>query len=105
MQDTATSAVTAGLAAALALVLLVVGFKVLVTPAWPADDLIPQNLTPTINRALKGDRLASNRTNDLARSPVRKLSGTAQKLPEGCEPVVSPVAASPLSRIARTCQS
>jgi hypothetical protein len=107
MPNTSTSVVAAGLGAALTIVVFVVGIKLSVTPAWPADDPIPRNVTQNINRALKGDRfpLMPKRTGNLARPPMLELPVAAQKLLEGCEPVVSPIGASPLARVARICQS
>jgi hypothetical protein len=107
MRNTSTSFVAAGLGTALAIVVCVVGIKLSVTSAWPADDATPRHGTQTANRALKGDRypLLHERKDTLARPRALELPITAEKLPEGCEPVVSPVGASPLARIPRICLS
>jgi hypothetical protein len=107
MQNTSASFVAAGLGAALAIVVFVLGIKLSVTPAWPAGDLNPRNVAQNINRAIKGDRYPSlhERKENLARPQTLEFPIPVQKVLEGCEPVVSPIASARWAQIPRICQS
>jgi hypothetical protein len=64
----------------------------------------------TVDRTLKGDRLVVNQINrrNAVNGPVEIKTPRAPvkpELPEGCEPVVSAIGQSPLSRIPGRCVS
>jgi hypothetical protein len=97
--------IISGLGATLALGCLLVGLEVSATTAWsgaePARHLV--------NRTLKADRLPlvpvkarKNAVNGPLEIRVPRLPAA---LPDGCEPIVSAIAQSPLSQVPGRCVS
>jgi hypothetical protein len=80
-----------------------VGLKISATPAWPASDPALQS----INRTLKGDRspLMPAQTGNHSAISFQSDTVIAPELLDGCEPVVSAIGASPLAKVAGSCQS
>jgi hypothetical protein len=71
----------------------------------------PSTSQPSVNRALKADRLplASERSRNAVNGPVENKTPAAPaaipQMLDGCEPVVSSIGHSPLSRIPGRCLS
>jgi hypothetical protein len=102
-----------GLGGAVALGLFVIGLELSATTAWSGPDRASQRINPhQVNRTLKGDRLPliaektrKNAVNGPLEIPVPRVPAAKQELPDGCEPIVSAIAQSPLSRIPGRCLS
>lgn len=95
-----------GFGAALAVASFFIGLEVSATTAAPA----PQQSGPMVNRTLKADRQPMAPTkNRNAVNDTREIKAPAaaprQELLDGCEPVVSTIGQSPLSRIPGRCVS
>ena len=97
------SFITAGLGLALTLAVVAIGLKISATPAWSASDTALQS----INRTLKGDRspLLPVRMGDRSATSLPVGPVAVQELLDGCEPVVSSILDSPLTRVAGGCQT
>jgi hypothetical protein len=65
----------------------------------------PQSSRLTINRTLKGDRIAPAFSTHSIRLPEGRASRTPVELVDGCESLVSRFANAPLARIAGRCIS
>jgi hypothetical protein len=103
--------VISGLGALVALGFFVIGLEMSATTAWSGSDrgsLNPQS----INRTLKGDRLPlipekarKNAVNGPLEIQAPRAPAAKQELPDGCEPLVSTIAQSPLSLVPGRCLS
>ena len=91
MRNTLTS-IYAGLIVTAAIT--VIGFEAVATARPSAGSSVE-----IVNRMRKGDRLPLVQTN-VPRAPANE-----SRLPEGCDPLVSPLTHSHLARIARGCVS
>ena len=91
--------------AAFAVASFFIGLEVSATTAAPAL----QQSAPTVNRTLKADRQQlvpvnnRNAVNDSREN--RPAVAPRQELLDGCEPVISTIGQSPLSRVAGRCVS
>jgi hypothetical protein len=96
-----------GCGAAFAIASFVIGLEVSATTAAPGAERAGQ----AINRTLKSDRLPQTQKvrRNAVNGPFELLAPPApearQELPEGCEPLVSPIMQSPLSQIPGRCVS
>ncbi len=100
--------VISGLGALVALGFFVIGLEVSATTASPGPKQAPQ----MVDRALKGDRLPlvpEKARKNAVNGPIEILAPRApaanQELPDGCEPIVSSIAQSPLSQVPGRCVS
>jgi hypothetical protein len=90
--------------AVLAILGIFVGFEAS-TAALGVEPGLPQQ---TIDRTLKGDRMAPAFSSHSMRLPEIRTSRTPAinfELADGCESLVSPLANAPLARVARRCVS
>jgi hypothetical protein len=71
----------------------IITIQLSVSTTWSAASAIP-SMEEVVNRTHKGDRL-----------PLPRIERADQKLPVGCESVVSSVLRSPLTHVARDCLS
>ena len=96
-----------GCGAAFAIVSFVIGLEVSATTAAPGAEPARQ----IINRTLKSDRLPQvqksrrNAVNGPFELPAPPVPASQPELPDGCEPLVSPIAQSPLSQVPGRCLS
>lgn len=100
-------ALAAGLIGALAMLAIIIGLG--------APDLTARSAAlpsvQTVNRTLKGDRLPlapafhPNTVNRPFETSVPRESASNSRLPDGCEPLVSPFSSFELARIAGRCVS
>jgi hypothetical protein len=93
-----------GMKAAVAILGIFVGFEAS-TAALEVEPGLPQQ---TIDRTLKGDRMAPAFSSHSMRLPEIRTSRTPAinyELADGCESLVSPLANAPLARVARRCVS
>ncbi len=94
-----------GCGAAFAIMAFVIGLEVSATTAAPGADLANQ----TVNRVLKSDRLpqVQKSRRNAVNGPVELLPVPAAQpeLPDGCEPLVSPITQSPLAQVPGRCVS
>jgi hypothetical protein len=90
----------------------VIGFAItgptLFASAWSASLAPASDTAPDVNRAAKGDRLPrptaqQQRPTQPTPGPVRTLQEDKRPRMEGCDPLVSPLAGSSLSRVAGRC--
>jgi hypothetical protein len=102
-----------GLGATVALGFLVIGLELSATNAWSGvDSMTPRTKAQQVDRSLKGDRLPlvpesarKNAVNGPTEIQPRRAPPARQELLDGCEPIVSTIAQSPLSRVAGRCLS
>jgi hypothetical protein len=86
--------VACGLGVAVATILMAAALEVITASA------LPQAPITTVDRTLKGDRLPP------AARPVKlQTPASSQRLPDGCESVVSTITRSPLARQPGRCVS
>ncbi|HEY1364672.1 MAG TPA: hypothetical protein VGF60_20680 [Xanthobacteraceae bacterium] len=89
----------------LAMAAFLVGFEVSSTTAATSAE----NQVPSVNRTLKGDRIApipgNSRNAVNGPAEIKNPPAIAPRLLDGCEPVVSAIGQSPLARIAGRCLS
>ena len=93
--------------------LLIGALEMSATAAWSGSDRTARPANPLmVDRALKGDRLPlipenarKNAVNGPVEAPAPRVPAVKQELPDGCEPIVSAIAQSPLSRVPGRCLS
>ena len=99
-----------GCGAAFAIASFVIGLEVSATTAAPGAEPTRQ----VINRTLKSDRLPQVQTGrrnavngpfELQPPPIQLVPAVQPELPDGCEPLVSPITASPLAQVPGRCVS
>ncbi len=91
--------VLSGLVGAVAMLALILGLEMQVATAHTGAEL------PGINRALKGDRLPVPLKPVNVRIPSPPSSEAPNRLPDGCEGLVSAITKSPLARTPARCIS
>src|SRR6266540_7510040 len=100
--------VISGLGVVVALGFFVIGLEVSASTVGSGADRAPH----LVNRTLKGDRLPlipEKARKNAVNGPIEILAPRApaanQELPDGCEPIVSSIAQSPLSQVPGRCVS
>ena len=100
-----------GLGVAVAAGFFVIGLELSATNAWSVMDPAALAVKHQVDRSLKGDRLPllpESARKNAVNGPVEiqpPRTPARQELLDGCEPIVSAIAQSPLSRVAGRCVS
>jgi hypothetical protein len=105
--------IISGLGALVAVGFFVIGLELSATRAWSGPDKATQKPPQMVNRTLKGNRLPvisdtkarKNAVNGPLEIQLPRVPAAKPQLLDGCEPIVSSIAQSPLSQVPGRCLS